>query len=246
MNSETYRRPVLSLPPQALSKIYDPASAALDLAKLLHGQPAAHRDHKPERLEEYLSSGKVYVDSVDGDALEATWVLPTAGGKEYHKVAGLRMIIGTAHSGTPSIMCYLTGNDGHVTVYHGRADAGGGYGDAAQALWAEMFGDPWTTLMGHIKGRYGEGHGYLNGVPTAAAIAMVASLVTQVALLVVLVSNGNKNYWDLFRLEYVLVGLVATVGALAMVQVYRHKGLRIYQEATQEIITKGLTGGGAP
>lgn len=235
--------PHLSFLPGAMARVYDPAAAAKDLAALLHSQPAACKGHQPEPYEGYLSTGRVYIDSVDGDAIEATWVLPHKGGASWHKVAGLRMIVGSSHSGSPSIMCYLKGNDGNVEVYHGRADAGGSYCDAAQALWSEMFGDPWVTLFGHIKGKYGEGHGYLNGVPTAALIATVSSLAIQLVLVIMLVSHGNQNYWTIFRLEYVLVGLAVTVGALALVQVYRHRGLRIYRKATIEIITKGLTGG---
>ena len=244
MNSETKQRPYLHLPSGAMSgTTYDHDTAAKDLAKILHGQPAAHRDSKPDRLEAYLSSGRVYIDSVDGDAIEAVWALPADHGKEWHQVASLRMIVGAAHSGLPSIMCYLKGNDGRTEIYHGRAEVGGTYADAAQALWSEMFGDPWRTLMGHISGKYGEGHAYLNGVPTAAFIATAVSLVVQLALIVIMVSNGDKNYWDLFRLEYFIVGLAVTAGALAVVQVYRHAGLRIYRKATLEIITKGLTGG---
>lgn len=235
----------LSLPDRAMTgKTYDAEAAAKELAALLHGQPAAHKDHKPERLEEYLSTGSVFIDSVDGDAIEATWALPTPCG-QHHKVASLRMIVGTSHSGLPSIMCYLKGNDGHTSVYHGRAETSvDGYPEAAQALWSEMFGDPWTTLMGHIPGKYGEGHSYINNVPTLAFAATILSILAQLALVVLLVSHGGQHYWTIFRLEYVLAGVAVTMGALTIVQVYRHIGLRHYRKANIEIITKGLTGGG--
>lgn len=117
------------------------------MAPTLHGMVADNID-APVDPGDSTRSGMLFVDSVANDVINLTWTLPY--NRTYRTVATIALTVGRSTVLAWAATAVLTRTDSSVATFStGRHcfDAV----DAAAAVLAQIFDDPWDALTSHLK-----------------------------------------------------------------------------------------------